>query len=180
MPRYVALLRGINVGGHRVKMDHLRALFGEIGFEDVETFIASGNVIFTSPAEDVPALESSIAGHLEDALGFEVPAIIRTPAELQAVVDIQGEEQRHPDHSVYVTFLRAVPDADLRNALEALESEMDRFEVRGREVYWLIRGKLSDSPLFKRNAVTKAMKGVQHTARNITSVRKLLDKHGPT
>jgi uncharacterized protein (DUF1697 family) len=179
MPRYVALLRGINVGGHRVKMDHLRSLFGDMGFDDVATFIASGNVIFSTPSEDPSELESAIEKHLHGALGYEVATFVRTPAELLDTIDIRGDEANDPDHSVYVTFTQSAPADTVRNVLVALESGNDRFEFHGREVYWLICGKLSASPLFKGNDVAKVMKSVPHTARNITSLQKLLAKLGP-
>ena len=84
MPRYIALLRGINVGGHRVKMDRLRGLFEARGFEDVATFIASGNVIFSSDSVDAASLGRDIEEHLENELGYEVATFIRTPAEMTA------------------------------------------------------------------------------------------------
>ena len=176
MPRYVALLRGINVGGHRVKMDHLRSLFADLRFDDVATFIASGNVIFSTPSENPAELEATIEEHLHGALGYEVATFVRTPAELRDTIDIRGDELHHPDHSVYVAFTHSAPDSTVRDALVALESGTDRFEFRGREVYWLMRGKVSASPLFKGNDVAKAMKSVPHTTRNITSLQKLLAK----
>jgi uncharacterized protein (DUF1697 family) len=172
MPRYVALLRGINVGGHRVKMDKLRALMEHLLLEEVDTFIASGNVLFTSPSEDVPLLEARIENHLAAALGYEVPTFIRTPDELRAVADFLPEPD-HPDHSAYVMFASREPDASERSALEALSSDMDSFVFHGREIYWLIAGKMSASPLFGGD-VGKAMKRLPHTARNMTSIRKLL------
>ena len=69
MPKYVAFLRAINVGGHTVKMEHLRILFEELGFENVETFIASGNVIFDSKTKSTKTLETKIEKHLRQALG---------------------------------------------------------------------------------------------------------------
>jgi len=179
MPRYAALLRGINVGGHRVKMDHLRSLFADMGLEDVATVIASGNVIFSTPSEDPSALESSIEKHLYGALGYEVATFVRTPAELRDTLDILGDQEHHPDHSVYVAFTHSAPASTVHAALAALESGADRFEFHGREMYWIIRCKLSASPLFKGNDVAKAMKSVPHTMRNITSLRKLLTKVGP-
>jgi uncharacterized protein (DUF1697 family) len=72
MPRYVAFLRAINVGGHIVKMDALRRHFASLGFDDVETFIASGNVIFQSRSTAAAALERRIEACLEERLGYEV------------------------------------------------------------------------------------------------------------
>ena len=72
MPKYFAFLRAINVGGHTVKMDYLRALFEALGFANVETFIASGNVIFETKSKDTNALQREIEKHLHQALGYEV------------------------------------------------------------------------------------------------------------
>src|SRR5262249_56400329 len=85
MPLHVAFLRAINVGGRVVKMDHLRALFEGLGLANVETFIASGNVIFESPVRKAKALEARIEAHLRDSLGYAVGVFIRSPAELAAV-----------------------------------------------------------------------------------------------
>ena len=97
--------------------------------------------------------------------------------ELQQVAAFEWVGQGSED-SVYVTFTNEPVGDEVRHALAGLESETDRFEFRGREIYWLVRGKVSESPLFG-GAVTKAMKGVPHTVRNMTSLRKLLAKHGP-
>ena len=85
MPRYVAFLRGINLGKRRLSMSRLKALFEEIGFDDVETFIASGNVLFSSKARDAGRLDRAIAKHLESALGYDVDTFLRTAAEVVTV-----------------------------------------------------------------------------------------------
>src|SRR5207249_2963529 len=87
MPKYVALLRAINVGGHTVKMDYLRTLFEAIGLSNVETFIASGNVIFDSGSKDTRALERKIEKHLQETLGYEVKTFVRGVAELAVVAN---------------------------------------------------------------------------------------------
>jgi uncharacterized protein (DUF1697 family) len=92
MPRYLAFLRGINVGGHRVKMDRLGELVEALGFEHVETFMASGNVIFSSQSADVADMEERIAGHLEDALGHAVPTFVRSQAELESIASFEPSE----------------------------------------------------------------------------------------
>ena len=84
MPRYIAFLRAINVGGHTVKMDALRELFEALGFEQVETFIASGNVIFETTETDTAALERRIETHLQAALGYAVATFLRSDAEVAA------------------------------------------------------------------------------------------------
>ncbi len=176
--RYVALLRGINVGGHRVKMDRLRELFGELGFSDVATFIASGNVIFSAPSTDADALERDIEAHLHQQLGYEVATFVRSPSELAAVAEREPVAPwgRGDEDSLYVMFLHAPPDAQMRDRFSDLSSATDDFQFYGREVYWLIRGKLSESPLFGPG-VSKATGKVPNTTRNMTSVRRLVAKH---
>ncbi|MBK9943158.1 MAG: DUF1697 domain-containing protein [Kouleothrix sp.] len=83
--RYCAFLRAINVGGHTIKMDQLRALVEQLGYTNVATYIASGNVMFDAPDDDAPALEAQIERHLHAALGYEVTTFLRTAGELAAV-----------------------------------------------------------------------------------------------
>src|SRR5688572_10594132 len=107
MPKYVAFLRAINVGGHTVKMDALRRLFEALGFVNVETFIASGNVIFDSPSKDTKALEKKIESYLRETLGYEVATFIRTIAEVAAIADYKpfiDAELKAEGNTLYVGF----------------------------------------------------------------------------
>ena len=85
MPKYIAFLRAINVGGHIVKMDQLRKLFEELQFENVETFIASGNVIFDTKSKNIAALEKKIDRHLHDSLGYSVSTFVRSIDEIARI-----------------------------------------------------------------------------------------------
>jgi uncharacterized protein (DUF1697 family) len=177
MPRYIALLRGINVGGHRVKMDRLRELFEALGFDHVTTFIASGNVTFSAESHDAEALQGEIEGHLARELGYEVATFIRSPAELEAVAAFEPPIPT-PDGSapsLYVIFLEAPAGEDLRSTFTGLRTEMDDFHFSGREVYWLIQGKVSESPLFGKR-IEKATRAVPNTMRNMNTVQKLVRK----
>jgi uncharacterized protein (DUF1697 family) len=177
--RYVALLRGINVGGHRIKMDELRALFEEMGLDGVETFIASGNVIFETGAGDPRTLAGRIETHLHKALGYEVATFLRTPGELSEVVAAAPSAASNApgsETSVYVVFLPNPADSRMQARFHELGSEMDTFFFGGREVYWRIAGKLSESPLF-RSGLAKATGDVPSTTRNLTTLRKLADKY---
>ena len=176
MPRYFAFLRGINVGGHRVKMDRLRELTEALGFEQVETFIASGNVIFSSPSGDVDAMEERLAGHLHKALGYEAMTHIRSQSELDSIAAFEPREPAPTDQSVYVIFMREAADVDLRQSLDDLSTGTDQFEFAGREVYWLIRGKPSESPLFGVD-LTRAEGAGATTTRNMTTIRSLVAKY---
>ena len=174
MPRYVALLRAINVGGHTVPMARLKQLFeAQRGCSNVSTFIASGNVLFDSAARDAGALEVRIAADLEAALGYEVGTFIRTPAELAAVARHEPfpAEAGSSNVSLYVMFLPSPLTAKATAALLALQTPSDMFHVRGREVFWLVRGKLLDSRV-KGGDMAKALL-MPTTMRNITTVRKL-------
>jgi uncharacterized protein (DUF1697 family) len=81
--RYIALLRGINVGGHQVKMERLRSHFAAIGLANARTYIQSGNVFFDSDETDEAALTQRIQSHLRASLGYEVPTCLRTLAQLE-------------------------------------------------------------------------------------------------
>jgi len=174
--RYFAFLRGINVGGHRIKMDRLRGLIEELGLEQVDTFIASGNVIFSSTPTDASGIEARIGDHLHAALGYGVPTFIRSQSELEAVAAFQPGEPGPTDLSVYVIFLSDAADTEFRQSLGALGTDTDKFELAGREVYWLVDGKLSESPLFGVD-LAKVTGGGPMTMRNITTVRRLVAKY---
>ncbi|MGH7936891.1 MAG: DUF1697 domain-containing protein, partial [Chthoniobacterales bacterium] len=85
MHRYVAFLRGINLGKRRVPMSQLKTLFEELGFGEVETFIASGNVLFSSKVRDTRKLEAQIARRLEKSLGYQVGTFVRTTEEVASI-----------------------------------------------------------------------------------------------
>lgn len=172
---HVALLRAINVGGRVVKMERLRQLFSDLGFRDVTTLIASGNVRFTPGRQQPAALERRIEQALADALGFEVTTFVRTSAEIAAIVRTEAMSAGTGE-SVLVGFLKAAPDAAARARVTALRTPGDELEVIGRELWWLRRGWISDSTL-SGGALEKALGGPM-TMRNITTVRKLAERQG--
>ncbi len=170
--RYVALLRAINVGGRTVKMDVLRQVFESLGFHAVETFIASGNVIFEAPG-NASTLEKTIEGALLANLGFEVTTFIRTPAELAEVAAYEPFDAASVAgaKAVYVGFLHVPPTAESVAKLLALRSSIDDFHVQGREFYWLANEGMGTSKI--SNTVIERILGARTTMRNMTTVRKL-------
>jgi uncharacterized protein (DUF1697 family) len=176
--RYVAFLRAINVGGHVVKMDRLRALFESLKLANVETMIASGNVLFDAPAaQRADALEHRIEQHLKKSLGYEVATFLRTPDEIGSIV---AHEPFAPDssaHAIYVAFLKAPLTNDARQKLLGFSNDVDEFSANGREVYWKARAKVSEST-FSGAQLEKTL-GMPATMRNITTVRKLGAKCAP-
>ncbi len=176
--RYAAFLRAINVGGRRIKMDHLRELFESLGFSNVETFIASGNVIFDSEADDARMLERKIEDHLREALGYEVATFVRSASELAGIAryrPFDPSDLNAEGTSLYIAFLQAPPSAEAEQKLMAHRSEVDDFCTHGREVYWLCRKKMSESS-FSGALLEKTM-GTPATVRNATTVQKLMAKY---
>ncbi len=176
--RYVAFMRALNVGGRIVKMDHLRKLFEELGFDDVSTYIASGNVIFQSPETDTGKLEKKINDHLEKSLGYKVGTYIRTPAELAKIAahrPFSDDDLDDPGHTLYINFLPEAPGKEAIARLLELRTEVDDFAVHGREMYWLARKRLSESTITGPK-LAKAL-GMQMTNRNVSTVRKLAEKY---
>jgi uncharacterized protein (DUF1697 family) len=176
----LALLRGINVGGHRVKMAELRAIFESMGFRNVATHIASGNVMFTSDDPDDARNAARIEAGLVKALGYEVLTFLRSYEAMRDVVGAVpeidfGSAVTTGGPSTYVVFLKEAVDEALRSRFEALESELDRFTFRDREIFWSLAGRMSDSPLF-RQGIEKAGGGSRMTTRNVTTVRTLANK----
>ena len=178
MPKYVAFLRAINVGGHTVKMDYLRSLFEALGFSNVETFIASGNVIFDSTSKSGRALEKRIESSLLKTLGYEVATFIRSTSELAAIAQYKPfseSELNAPAHTLYIGFMADKPSDTVNKNLLALTTKVDDFHLNGREVYWLCRTKFSESQV--SGALLAKTLGMPATLRNVTTVKKIVAKY---
>ncbi len=179
-PRLIAFLRAINVGGHTVTMAQLKQEFAALGLKDVETFIASGNVTFTSRATDLPALEKKIEARLRKSFGYDVATFIRTDAEVAAVATYQAFKAAHVKaaRSCNVGFTNAPLDPAAARALIALRSAVDDFHTSGREVYWLCTVGQGDSKFSNAN-LEKALK-IRSTFRSINTVVRLAAKYPVT
>ena len=177
MNRYIAFLRAVNVGGHIVKMDALRALFESLGFANVETFIASGNVLFESTSKDATALEKKIESKLRESLGYEVATFIRTDAELKAIADYRPFPQSQLDAAVAfnIAFFKESPEADSKKRVMALKTDIDDFHIHGRELYWLCQKKQSESKF--SNAVLEKTLGKPSTLRGAETIKKIALKY---
>jgi uncharacterized protein (DUF1697 family) len=177
MPRYAALLRAINVGGHVVKMSELCALFERAKLSNVRSVIASGNVLFDTRATDIAAIERRIEGTLRAALGYDVDTYVRSPEELDAIVAHEPFDASDPvleRDTVQVVFTRSTIDAAARERIAALRTWYDDFAVFGRELFWRTRGRISDSAITPAR-FSRALGG-SGTARNVTTVRKLAER----
>lgn len=177
MPRYIAFLRAINVGGHVVRMDALRELFASLRFSGVETFIASGNVVFESRAADRKALTTKIERSLARSLGYEVATFLRTDAEVARIAGDRFWESAPARTATArnVGFLSRAPGAEAKRALLKLSTGTDDFHIAGRELYWVSRALLSESD-FTYSLFEKVLK-VQATFRGLNTVRRLAAKY---
>jgi uncharacterized protein (DUF1697 family) len=174
MAIHVAMLRGINLGpSRRVPMADLRALLTEAGYEDVRTYVQSGNIVLRSPAKPGQVqrdLQTLISGRF----GFDVPVIVRSRAQLAAVVKANPLGEAADDLKRYqVSFLAEKPPADLLRRMEELAHESERVVARGREIYAWHPDGVARSKLW--NALAGKGLGVTATARNWTTVTTLLD-----
>ncbi|MGI8593382.1 MAG: DUF1697 domain-containing protein [Solirubrobacteraceae bacterium] len=176
MARQIALLRGINVGGHKkVGMARLRELMDELGYRDVRTYVQSGNVVFTGPDRPPDQVARRLEGELAATFGFEVSVVVRSREELAQVVaanplrDVATDPAKH-----LVLFLAAELDADRLGGIEPADVSPEAFhvDVGGREIYlWAPEG-VRDSRLVK--ALSEKRLGVAATARNWRTVERLL------
>jgi uncharacterized protein (DUF1697 family) len=147
--RYVAFLRGMNLGGRRITNETLRSHFEALGCEEVATFRASGNVIFERngrPAE----LTARLEGGLAEALGYEVPVYLRSSKELLAIAAHQPFDAKLIDASkgkLQVALLTKKPTAAVAKKALARSTDADRLAIAKRELYWLPEGGLSESDL---------------------------------
>ena len=170
MPRRIAFLRAINVGGHVVKMEQLRKLFTSFGFKNVQTFIASGNVLFDTKSFSTAKVEDQIEEGLLAELGYEVVTMVRTPKEL---ADVVAHRPFAVDTSV-VGFLKRAPTPDAVKDALAWDIGDEEVAIRGKEFYWRHGGRMSESLLGKIK-VERTLGPL--TMRNLSTVAKIAAKH---
>ena len=175
MAKYIALLKAINVGGHTVKMDHLKKLFEKMGFENVETFIASGNVVFETKSQSVDSIKKKIETELEKSLGYKVATFIRTTKELKEIAEHKPFTEfdlNDEQNSLYIGFLDNQPNKDSQKKILALSDKANEFYFNKTELYWLCRKNFSASGITGKT-LEKAL-GMETTIRNSTTIRKMV------
>ena len=171
---FVALLRGINVGGRSlISMAELRSLFSSLGFQNVETYIQSGNVVFRSPTADANEVAARVEREIAGAFGVEPAVLVRTRQELEAIAEGNPYLSRDADLSkLHVVFLDRAPAASAAFELDPERSPADEFTLQGRELYLRLPNGAGRSKLtldyFERTL------GVRATARNWNTLLKVL------
>jgi uncharacterized protein (DUF1697 family) len=150
MDRYAAFLRGMNLGGRRITNDDLRSRFEALGCAEVATFRASGNVVFAVGGERADALTERLEAGLGESLGYEVPIFLRSAAELLGIAAAEPFGAKAVEASagkLQIALLRKAPAPAAAKKVMALSTDADRLAIEGRELYWLPRGRMSDSQL---------------------------------
>ncbi len=171
MTIYIALLRGINVGGNNmIKMSELKIMFETMGFAQVQTYINSGNVLFVSE-EGAAQVRQRVEAEVNKAFGIAATVVIRTEDELmQIIADCPyAKDSLLEGESVQITLLTEAPSEEKLEQLNAGKSESDEFQAKGLDIYFLFRQSVLDSKLAKN--MTKL--GTTATSRNLNTILKL-------
>ncbi|HEU4707666.1 MAG TPA: DUF1697 domain-containing protein [Solirubrobacterales bacterium] len=179
MQRYVAFLRGMNLGGRRVKNEELRRHFAEMGFEEVVTFRASGNVIFSSAGRGGEAkLARRVEAELDERLGYDVPVFLRSIEEVAAIAARQPFDPKRVQKSkgkLQISLLMEKPTAAAKKKVLALATDEDLLAIEGRELYWLPSGGLLESELDLK--AIEALLGAD-TRRTMGTIEQIAAKYG--
>jgi uncharacterized protein (DUF1697 family) len=176
--RYVAFLRGMNLGKRRIKNEELREHFEAMRMEGVATFRASGNVIFDSDSGESEAkLADRVESELDAALGYDVPVFLRSAAQVRAIAEREPfavKTVAASEGKLQVSLLKRKPTAAQTKKLLALATDEDRLAVEGRELYWLPSGGILDSELD-----LKAIEGIvgADTRRTMGTIEQIAVKH---
>ena len=178
MQRYVAFLRGMNLGKRRIKNPELREEFERLGLLDVASFRASGNVIFGVEGREARAkLAARIEAGLRDGLGYDVPVYLRSLAEVAAIAarePFPAKAVAASKGKLQVTMLAKKPTAAARRTVLALATDQDRLALEGSELFWLPSGGTLDSELDHR-AIAKALG--PGTQRTMGTIEQIAAKH---
>ncbi|HTL59807.1 MAG TPA: DUF1697 domain-containing protein [Candidatus Limnocylindrales bacterium] len=172
---FIALLRGINLGGHKtIRMEQLRACFEGLGFRKVRTYVQSGNVVFEAQKELTTRLSEKIGKCILSEFGFPVSTVVRSAQEMEQVV--RGNpfvKQRGIDTSkLHITFLSGPAPKAAARELAPLAADLEQFHLKDREIYLYCPNGYGRTKL-SNNAIEKKL-GFEATTRNWKSVNALL------
>jgi uncharacterized protein (DUF1697 family) len=171
---YVSMLRGINVGGNKlIKMEKLRQSFEALGFEQVKTFIQSGNVVFKAKTTSPAKLSKTIQDRILADFGFSVPVVSRTADEVRKTIESNPflKERGIDLKKLHLMFLSGTPRAEAVDRLKQLPIAPDRFECSGKEIYLYLPNGVAESKLMK--APLDRLLAVVTTVRNWKTANSL-------
>ena len=174
MARFVALLRAVNVGRRTVAMATARQALTELGFDQVGSYVNSGNLLFSASGKAADH-EVAIRAALEEIYGFEITTFVRTAAQVRELTTARPFGTIAAGHTHFALFALTRLTAAEKRAVEGLSNEHDTVEVRGRDVHWLIRSKSTETTLGPKRW-KEALPDNPTTARNLTMLTKLVDR----
>jgi uncharacterized protein (DUF1697 family) len=176
MVKYVAFLRGINVGGHKaVKMEELKKAFAALGFDDVKTLLASGNVLFAAPPASEGALAKKIEKKLETAFGHEIGVLVRKVEGLQRLAEANpfAGVKVTPQTRLYVTFLTEKPKSGLKIPPESPDKNFKILRATESEVCSVLTLSPNSRTVDLMSMIEKEF-GRKVTTRNWNTINKIL------
>jgi len=175
MTKFIALLRGINVSGQKkIKMSDLKVLFEDIGLQDVETYIQSGNVIFSSKEKSSEKLEQKISSAIKKKFGFDVQVIVLTPEEIEYVLKNNPFIKKKKDsEKLYITFLAKSPSDENINKLYATDYSPEEYIIDGSYIYLFVPNGYGKAKL-NNNLFENKLK-VFGTTRNLKTIKALFE-----
>jgi uncharacterized protein (DUF1697 family) len=173
---YAAFMRGLNLGKRNVKMEELKKLFVKIGFTEVESFIASGNIVFEASSSDRGAMERKIEAAIEKKYGWASETFVRDFEELARIGKAMPFKGIVDAPTYLVGFLKEPIGAGAKKQFMGLASPQDKFAVTGAEVWWHSEISQAESK-FNANMFDKAL-GVRSTWRNLRTVRRMVERWG--
>lgn len=176
---FITILRGINVSGKNIiRMNALQKMFENLGFQNVATYVQSGNVIFTYPVIDTDHLEKKISNQIEKEFGLDVPVIVLTIEELQHIVDNNpfSKDPGRDQKFLHVTFLSATPDSSDIKTIEDKRQSGEDISFAGKAVYLYCPNGYGKTKL-TNNLLERKLKVVA-TTRNWNTTTELLKMAG--
>ncbi|XOV93376.1 MAG: DUF1697 domain-containing protein [Bacteroidota bacterium] len=175
MPKYIAMLRGINVSGQKlIKMADLRTSMADLGLQNVSTYVQSGNVLFETEEKDQVKIAKDIESKIKKDFTFDVPCIVRTSLHFKEVIDNNEFVQRGEDEKrCYVTFLETKPDQGLVKTIDQDQYKPEEFKVKEDIIYFYSPNGYGNAKM-NNNFFEQKLK-VKATTRNWNSVNKLYE-----
>ncbi|MCB9034740.1 MAG: DUF1697 domain-containing protein [Chitinophagales bacterium] len=175
MQTYISILRGINVSGHRIiKMDALKKMCADLKFENIKTYIQSGNIVFQANEKTTQAISEILKTNIEKIFGFDVPVITLTQTELEKIVNSNPflNDKSKDLAFFHITFLSEKPKTEYTELLKQINLKNDQFKIIDKALYLYCPDSYSNSKL--TNSFIESKLKVTATTRNWKTVNQLL------
>lgn len=169
MTKYVALLRGINVGGRIIKMADLKDCFSRLGFNNIQTILQTGNVVFEADAGSISAVKDKIETGLSQQFNYPAKIFLYKQAELKKVITDYPLKQREGYHS-YVVFTDESTAKELASQAKSLDTNIEQIKAGDAVVYWQVQKGMTLKSKFGKSKLTNT------TTRNLNTLNKIAAK----